>query len=48
MCRILREKQPLCFIAENVKGIMSANKKEAFPLILEEFEKADILLHTNC
>ena len=40
MCRILREKQPLCFIAENVKGIMSANKKEAFPLILEEFEKS--------
>lgn len=40
MCRILRKKQPLCFIAENVKGIMSANKKEAFPLIIEEFEKS--------
>lgn len=40
MCRILREKQPLCFIAENVKGIMSANKKEAFPLIIDEFEKS--------
>ncbi|MBQ5563082.1 MAG: DNA (cytosine-5-)-methyltransferase [Clostridia bacterium] len=40
MCRILREKQPICFIAENVKGIMSANKKEAFPLIIEEFEKS--------
>ena len=40
MCRILREKQPMCFIAENVKGIMSANKKEAFPLIIEEFEKS--------
>ncbi|MEE0931363.1 MAG: DNA (cytosine-5-)-methyltransferase, partial [Acutalibacteraceae bacterium] len=40
MCRILKEKQPMCFIAENVKGIMSANKKEAFPLIIEEFEKS--------
>ncbi|MBE5719283.1 MAG: DNA (cytosine-5-)-methyltransferase [Ruminiclostridium sp.] len=40
MCRILREKQPMCFIAENVNGIMSANKKEAFPLIIEEFEKS--------
>lgn len=38
MCRILRDRQPLCFIAENVKGIISANKKEAFPLILKEFE----------
>lgn len=38
MCRILRERQPKCFIAENVKGIMTANKKEAFPLIIKEFE----------
>ncbi|OGI34303.1 MAG: DNA (cytosine-5-)-methyltransferase [Candidatus Moranbacteria bacterium RIFOXYA2_FULL_43_15] len=40
MCRILREKTPSVFIAENVKGILSANKKEAFPLILEEFKKS--------
>jgi len=39
MCRILKEKQPKCFIAENVKGILSANGKAAFPLIIEEFEK---------
>jgi DNA (cytosine-5)-methyltransferase 1 len=39
MCRILKEKQPKCFIAENVKGILSANNKAAFPLIIEEFEK---------
>ena len=39
MCRILKEKQPKIFIAENVKGILSANKKEAFPLILREFEE---------
>ncbi len=40
MCRILRERQPKCFIAENVKGILTANKKEAFPLILQEFENS--------
>lgn len=39
MCRILTDKQPKAFIAENVKGILSANKKEAFPLIIKEFEK---------
>lgn len=38
MCRILRDKQPKCFIAENVKGILSANNKSAFPLIIQEFE----------
>lgn len=40
MCRFLREKRPLCFIAENVKGILSANNKSAFPLIIQEFEKS--------
>jgi len=40
MKRILEEKKPQAFIAENVKGILSANKREAFPLIIEEFEKA--------
>lgn len=40
MCRILREKQPRCFIAENVKGILSANDKNAFPLIIQEFENS--------
>lgn len=38
MCRILRDRQPKCFIAENVKGILSANNKKAFPLIIKEFE----------
>lgn len=38
MCRILKAKQPMAFIAENVKGILSANKGEAFPLIIKEFE----------
>lgn len=40
MCRILRDRQPKCFIAENVKGILTANKKEAFPLIIKEFENS--------
>lgn len=40
MCRILRERHPKCFIAENVKGILTANKKSAFPLILKEFEES--------
>lgn len=40
MCRILRERQPKCFLAENVKGLLTANKGEAFPLILREFENS--------
>lgn len=38
MCRILKDKQPSCFVAENVKGLLSANNGEAFPLIISEFE----------
>jgi DNA (cytosine-5)-methyltransferase 1 len=38
MCKILKEKQPRTFVAENVKGILSANNKQAFPLILENFK----------
>ncbi len=40
MVRILKEKQPKAFIAENVKGLLSANKGLAFPMIIGEFEKA--------
>lgn len=40
MCRILADKKPKVFIAENVKGILSANKGETFPLIINEFKKA--------
>jgi DNA (cytosine-5)-methyltransferase 1 len=39
MCRLLRTKKPAVFVAENVKGLLSANKGEAFPLIVKEFEK---------
>ena len=38
--RMLEEKRPKAFIAENVKGLLSANKGQAFPLIIQEFEKA--------
>lgn len=37
MVKILRERQPRFFIAENVKGILSANKGKAFPMIMKEF-----------
>ena len=40
MVRILKEKKPRAFIAENVKGLLSANKGKAFPMIVKEFEKA--------
>lgn len=40
MVRVLKKKQPMAFIAENVKGLLSANKGEAFPLIVQEFESA--------
>lgn len=38
--RILKEKQPLFFLAENVSGILHPKHKEAFSDILKEFEGA--------
>ncbi|WDF05536.1 DNA cytosine methyltransferase [Shouchella hunanensis] len=40
MVKILKDKQPKAFIAENVKGLLSANKGKALPLIINEFKKA--------
>ena len=40
MVEVLKCKKPRFFIAENVKGLLSANKKQAFPMILNEFEQA--------
>lgn len=40
MVKILKERQPRFFIAENVKGILSANKGKAFPMIMKEFRDA--------
>jgi len=36
--RILKDKKPLFFLAENVSGILSKKHKEAFDAILKEFE----------
>lgn len=44
MVKILKARKPRFFIAENVKGILSANKKKAFPMILKEFEDAGYLV----
>ena len=40
MVKILKERQPRFFIAENVKGILSANEGKAFPMIIDEFKGA--------
>lgn len=40
MVKILKEKKPRAFVAENVKGLLSANHKQAFPMILKEFSDA--------
>ena len=40
MVKILKERKPRFFIAENVKGLLSANKGQAFPMIIKEFEDA--------
>ncbi len=39
MVKILKARKPRMFIAENVKGLLSANKGKAFPMIISEFEK---------
>jgi len=44
MCRILIAKQPRCFIAEDVKGLLSANKGDAFNLIISAFESCGYLV----
>ena len=45
MVKVLKEKQPRFFIGENVKGLLSANKGKAFPMIVKEFEKAGYHIH---
>jgi len=40
MVNVLKEKQPRFFIGENVKGLLSANKGKAFPMIVNEFKNA--------
>lgn len=45
MVKVLKEKKPRFFIGENVKGLLSANKGIAFPIIIKEFEKAGYHVH---
>ena len=40
MVKILKKRKPRFFIAENVKGILSANEGKAFPMIINEFRDA--------
>lgn len=40
MARILRDKQPDAFIAENVKGLVNIQKGKVFDVILREFDDA--------
>lgn len=37
LLRVIRDKQPMFFLAENVKGILSLNKGETFKMILNDF-----------
>ena len=39
MVKILKEHKPRLFIAENVKGLLSANNGKAFPMIINEFKE---------
>lgn len=40
LLRVLKDKKPKFFLAENVKGILSLEKGEIFKLIIEDFSKA--------
>jgi DNA (cytosine-5)-methyltransferase 1 len=45
MVNVLKEKQPRFFIGENVKGLLSANKGKAFPIIINEFKNSGYYIH---
>ena len=45
MVNVLKVKQPRLFIGENVKGLLSANKGKAFPMIVNEFKNAGYYIH---
>lgn len=47
ICRLLKFHQPKAFIAENVKGLLSANKGQAFDLIVSEFQKCGYFVTTK-
>ena len=41
LLRVIKDKQPKFFLAENVKGIMSLNKGNTFKMILDDFSSLD-------
>lgn len=41
LLRVIKDKQPKFFLAENVKGIMSLNKGKTFKMILDDFSSLD-------
>ena len=45
---ILKEKKPLFFVAENVKGLLAARNKESFNQIKEAFKAADYDIWVEC
>jgi DNA (cytosine-5)-methyltransferase 1 len=45
MVRVLKSKKPKVFVAENVKGLLSANGRKAFPLVIKAFEEAGYHIH---
>ena len=45
---ILKEKQPLFFVAENVKGLLAARNKDSFNRIKEAFKEAGFDLWVDC
>lgn len=46
--KILKEKQPLFFVAENVKGIMAIRNKDSFEKIEQSFKDAGYDLWVKC
>ena len=42
--RVLNEKSPACFVAENVKGILSLEQGKIFNLIISDFEEAGYMV----
>jgi DNA (cytosine-5)-methyltransferase 1 len=45
LLRVLKDKQPKYFVAENVKGILSLKKGEVFNMILNDFKSAGYSVH---
>jgi len=48
MVKALKARKPRFFIAENVKGLLSANRGKAFPMIIDEFENTNYKVKYSC